>query len=421
MMSGKLLNLLTSASIAVVLLFVAELVLRMLYPEKVLEIAIERQRTENLAYAFHPEYLISLKPNVRKVFRRTHAHEGDVVHWGSNSDSFRGPELRSNPQTRIIVYGDSNIQARFSHLRQTFPYRLQELLESAHGRDVEVINGGIIGSGPDQVLLRFSADVDRYKPDAVIFHVFADNDFGDIVRNRLFELDANDRLVRTTFTPTADSELDAKTPRLLTVKAALKVLRLVSGGGSEPGSGPGKTQEERLKEWLAITEKEYAVYKQGKPRSFSHFADHYDFDVALYPDSESAVTKVKLLDRILQEAKATSEKKGVALVVLIQPSSRDLTQNLLLSHADFERFPKYRRDGLSSTVDEICARHGIHRINLYPVFLNNDPQSLYFTAEDDHWNASGQELAARVTAEYLTKHTMTRSRRERLGEAAAGR
>jgi hypothetical protein len=284
-----------------------------------------------------------------------------------------------------------------------------------------VINGGIIGSGPDQVLLRFSADVDRYKPDAVILHVFADNDFGDIVRNRLFELDANDRLLRTTFTPTADSELEAKTPRLLTVKAALKVLRLVSGGGSGTGSSQGRTQEERLKEGLAITEKEFAVYKQGMPRSFSHFADHYDFDVALYPDSESAVTKVKLLDRLLKTAKATADKKGVTLVVLIQPSSRDLTRNLILSYTDFERFPEYRRDRLTSIVDEICARHGIHRINLYPVFLNNDPQSLYFSAEDDHWNAAGQDLAARVTAGYFNDHIISRNRLERTEGKAATR
>jgi hypothetical protein len=421
MMRRALIDLLTSASIAVALLFIAELALRILYPEKVLDIAVERQRTENLAYAFHPEYLVALKPNVRKIFRRSHAYEGDVVHWGTNSNSFRGPELRSRPETRIIVYGDSNIQARFSHLPQTFPYKLQKRLESASGRDVEVINGGIVGTGPDQVFLRFSAEVDRYKPDAVIFHVFADNDFGDIVRNRLFELGSEGALVRTGFKSTVDSELEGRAPRLLTVQAALKVLRLVSGGGSEPGSSQGRTQEERLKEGLAVTEKEYAVYKQGKPRSFSHFADHYDFDVALYPDSESAVTKVKLLDGILKAAKATAEKKGVTLVVLIQPSSRDLTQNLLLSYADFERFPKYRRDGLTSIVDEICARHGIHRINLYPVFLNNDPQSLYFSAEDDHWNAAGQDLAARVTADYLNEHLITRNRRERLGEEAAAR
>jgi hypothetical protein len=416
-----LLDLLKSASIAVALLFVAEMALRILYPEKVLEIAEERQRTENLACAFHPEYLVALKPNVRKIFRRSHAYESDVVHWGTNSDAFRGPALRSNPEMRIIVYGGSNIQARFSHLRQTYPYRLQELLESAYGRDVEVINGGIVGSGPHEVLLRFSADVDRYKPDVVIFHVFTDNDFGDILRNGLFELDPDDRLVRTTFPPTVDSELEAKTPRLLLVKAALKALRLVSESGSDTRSGEGRTQEERLKEGLAITEQEYAVYKQGKPRSFSHFADHYDFDFALYPDSESAVTKVKLLDGILMAAKGAAEKKGVTLVVLIQPSSRDLSQNLLLSYADFERFPKYRRDGLTSIVDEIRARHGIQRVNLYPVFLRNNPQSLYFTAEDDHRNAAGQDLSARVTADYLKEHVITRNRRERLGETATAR
>lgn len=172
------------------MLCVAELGLRILYPDKALEIAEQRQRIENVAYRFEPEYLVALKPNLSKTYKRDVANGGDVVRWTTNRTSFRGPELRSEPDMRVIVYGDSNIQARCSKLHQTFPYKLEEYLASLSRRDVEVVNGGIIGSGPDQVLIRFSSEIELYEPDIVIFHVYADNDLGDIVRNRLFELDA---------------------------------------------------------------------------------------------------------------------------------------------------------------------------------------------------------------------------------------
>jgi hypothetical protein len=96
-----------------------------------------------------------------------------------------------------MVYGDSNVQARFSSLEDTFSHRLEIGLESRLGTKVDVINAGVIGFGPDQSLLRFIKDADVYRPNVVIFHVFADNDFGDLLRNRLFELAPDGTLVET--------------------------------------------------------------------------------------------------------------------------------------------------------------------------------------------------------------------------------
>jgi hypothetical protein len=40
--------------------------------------------------------------------------------------------------------------------------------------------------------------------------IFADNDYGDIVRNRLFEFDSNGQLVRTTFEIERDQQISQK-------------------------------------------------------------------------------------------------------------------------------------------------------------------------------------------------------------------
>lgn len=395
-----LVDLFISVSIAAVLLFVIELVLRILYPEKVLEIAQDRKRIENLAYRFHPDYLIALKPNASKQFTRSQENGGAVVTWTTNSDSFRGPELRDDAELRVIVYGDSNVQARFSRLSQTFPVKLQKNLASLSGLDVEVINAGIVGSGPDQALIRFSADVDTYKPDIVVFHIFADNDFGDIVRNRLFDIDAEGELVRTRFAATLDQNLESIYPRLLVTRMAQKVLKLVGVNGTE-SPAEEHSVDAIVTRWMADSEEEYAIYKQGKPREFSHFADHYDIDIALHPNSESAITKIALLDRVMAKARAIADEKDVKFMVLIQPSSIDLTQNLATNYDYLQRYADYRRDRLTSIIDDICTRHNISRVNLYPIFYNNNPLSLYFRKGNDHWNDAGQKLAARVTADFI--------------------
>lgn len=406
---GRLLrDTLISFSIALAALFVTELVLRILYPEKVLEIAKERQKLQNLAFRFHPEYLVALKPNIIKTYKRTSVNGGNVIHWETNSDSFRGPELKPHTGLRVIVYGDSNIQARFSNFDQTFPARLQDYLTSLTRRDVEVVNGGVVGSGPDQVLIRFASEIDKYKPDVVIFHVFADNDFGDIIRNRLFELDAQGELVRTRFRPTVDQELQASTSRFLVVGAAAKVVRVVTG--RREAKCPKAPEAWNIPDFLKHADKEYAVYRDRKPRKYSVFADEYDFDIAAHPDSQSATTKVALLDRILMRAKTIADHRGVSIVVLIQPSTRDLTQLRSINYQQLQQYPDYRRDRLTSSVQDICSRHKIHSVNLYPVFSTSNPETLFLKA-DDHWSDAGQELAARETADYIYRNKLWENRR----------
>jgi len=396
-----LIDSLISISIALAVLFVLELGLRILYPEKVLEIAQDRKRLEEVAYQFNPDYLIAHRPDARKQFTRSEANGGGVINWATNRDSFRGRELRDDPDLRVIVYGDSNVQARFSALGQTFPFKLQKYLRALSKRDIEVINAGIIGAGPDQSLIRFATDVDTYKPDIVVFHIFADNDFGDIIRNRLFELDAQGALVRTQFSATLDQTLKSIYPRLLLTRMAQKVLRLAGVNNAPASPETFQSVNEIVDRWLELAGEEYAVYRSGMPREFSHFADHYDVDIALHPDSESALTKIALMERVLEKAKKIADEKKVLFVVLIQPSSIDMTRNLSTNYTVLQQHPGYQRARLTSIVDEICARHDIPRVNLYPVFSSNRPQSLYFMKDDDHWNDAGQDLAARVTADYI--------------------
>ena len=54
-------------------------------------------------------------------------------------------------------------------------------------------------------------------------------------------------------------------------------------------------------------------------------------------------------------------------------------------------------------MDKICRRAGIVRINLFDIFMKNDPQTIYFKKADGHWSDAGQALAAEATADYVQR------------------
>jgi len=400
-----------SASFATLVLLLAELGLRMTYPEKVLEIAEDRRRVQNLAYIPHPDYLVALAPNTERTFRRPAEDGGQSVAWQTNSEGFRGGPLRDHPAVRIIVYGDSNIEAKFSRWEDTFTYRLEQHLAALSSIDIEVINAGIAGAGPDQSLIRFAAQFAKYKPDLVVFHVLADNDFGDIVRNRLFTLDSQNELARTTFRPTIDDAFESRLPRLLLARAGHRLINLLTGTASAPLEAI-RPPDVTLSVLAEVTEAENAIYRRGAPRAFSHFADHYDIDISLQPRGDSSQIKMALMEGVLRRAKEIATEKHTNFLVLIQPSPVDLIKRRdVLSSFHLSRFPEYRPDRLSTIIDTICAEYGIDRVNLYPIFSLNNPDSLSFKKDVDHWNDAGQDLAARVAAQHIHAADPTLGRR----------
>jgi len=390
--------------ISLALLVCSEIALRIIFPEEI-EISGNAPSPEMLAYQFNPDYLVALKPGIHKIYTRLRQNGGNTIHWQTNSDGFRGPALQNQPETRIMVYGDSNIQARFSTDKNTFVRQLERLLNQQGFSGTEVINAGTVGFGPDQNLIRFSKEVDTYHPDMVIFHIFADNDFGDIIRNRLFELNESGELKATGLPQALDPRLQhhAKATSnnfistLLVVKAARKVIRAITVNTSEEYSNIMQRQAMH----------EYTVYKASQPREFSHFADHYDIDLAIHPQQESSITKVRLMRAVLSKVKALANSRDIALMVLIEPSVVDLTKkNSALSYQYLQQqFPSYQRSRLTKTVEKICISLDIRHVNLFDLFLKNHPEKLYFTA-NDHWNDEGQALAAKEAASYIISNAL---------------
>ena len=112
-----------------------------------------------------------------------------------SSDGFRGAKLESpKRRKRVLVIGDSLVMAENVPLESTFAHslgtELGERLDSADS--VETVNAGRSGYGPDQALLLLQREHERIDPDLVVCVLCAHNDFGDLMRNKLFRLGEDD-------------------------------------------------------------------------------------------------------------------------------------------------------------------------------------------------------------------------------------
>ena len=99
-----------------------------------------------------------------------------------------------------------------------------------------------------------------------------------------------------------------------------------------------------------------------------------------------------------------AEEFKVAVAIGLAFEQLDLTQNLSPNYQDLSQYPEYRRNTLTNIVDRICYRLGVRTVNLYDVFATHDPEKLFFTGSNDHWNDAGQELAAQRMADYIAEN-----------------
>jgi len=383
--------------ISLFLLVLLEVLLRIVMPAG----SRTSVRPQEIAYEYNEDYLVSLKPGIRRTNTESPENGGITVEWYTNSDTFRGDEIRRNPAMRIIVYGDSNIQAVFSRLEDTFPFKLEGYLEKAGLSGIEVLNAGVVGFGPDQCLLRFITETEKYQPDSVIFLV-SDNDYSDIMKNRLFDLDSDGSIVESGHKKTEDQLLrqergaSAFFANLAMVRAAKRIR-----AGAPEGSEAKSTPQAVIQDVAAAIEREYEIFRRSGPRGFSHFGDHYDLNVAAYPEAESSKAAVALMEGVLKRAKEAAEKKGILFLVVIEPSVVDLTENYLFSYAHLREYPHYRKENLTDTTRNICVSNTIDVVDLFDVFSKSDPGNLFFRNRNNHWNDRGQDIAAKEVAEYM--------------------
>jgi hypothetical protein len=363
-----------------------------------------------------PQLLYRPSPGSRREYTRAAINGGVRVRYAMNSQGFRGDELSASGESlRVVVYGDSFIMAEFSRTEDTFAERLEAYLEQALGERVEVVNAGVAGYGPDQELRRMEAELGSLRPELVIAAIYAGNDFGDILRNKLYRLGDDGGLLenRFSFDPAIERRVAVSRSELILKKVLRDTLGRISGaaGAGVPTGREARIERvERSLEQLVREHHEYVV--KGDDVVHELLSDPYNADVSLTPESDSARYRIALMEQIIVRMRAATDALRLPLLLVLIPSPIDVSDDHESGLVDAQAHPAYRSTALTDTLEQICLRHQIPALNLFGPFAAHGASRLYLKGVDDHWNEAGQDLAARLASEVVIAQGLIRARME---------
>jgi len=357
-------------------------------------------------YQLHSRYLYNLIPGASREHRGLEINGGRQF-YSVNSRGFRGEEFAAKTAgiPRIVIYGDSFIHAEFTALDNTLAKQLEGLLAAKLGHPVEVINAGIAGYGPDQVLLRLEDELEWLQPDLLIVAVFPGNDFGDLIRNKVFRLGPDKNLLENSHTFGDEILLNAKLERAeplikRVAREAAQILRVSILGDKQPVFDPVANIESGLQQHLDEYQ-EYVVEGDNIIRELR--SDPYSADISLLPDSPSAQYKLALLYAVIRRISAIATAHAVPLLLLAIPHPMDvLDGNHDSGRVDTAKYPAYQPSLLTDSIQAMAESQGIDYVNLYQPFrAADDPAALFLKAGDDHWNDAGQRYAAEILGAHI--------------------
>ena len=311
---------------------------------------------------------------------------------------------------RILVLGDSFMEANSVHLGDTFHRRVEEMAR-ATGKNVEVINMGVAGYGTLQEYLVFQNIGHLYNPDLVLVGFYDGNDLvnnslelasilteeGQVTNARPF-LDLNES-ARWTITP-VDFEgaqrsytknkaaLEAKKNKLTEKLALFKLFT---------------TRVERISvpEILMSQGSQLEPIDKGR-YELALMGVNYCLELAEYARAWDA-TK-----RIFARFKAQIEAHGSKLVVFAVPAMEEVSLEYMKAVKADVAFPDklcLEEAPGHARLSDLLTELGIEQISLLPDFrraMREDGINLY--QSDLHWNREGHALAAkRVVSELIRR------------------
>ncbi len=369
-----------------------------------------------IKYTQHPTALATMVPNLEKKHRGWRGKH----YYRTNANGVRhdGPMCKD---ADVLLFGDSNVFARFLPYEETLGRQVENLFEN----DICAINFGVPGYGPDQSLLRMQYEIEHLDlaPKVIVFHVFADNDFGDLFRNYLFVVDGTGDLQHTGRDP-----VDYKLRTMERLQAQYLLVRrvrdlMINTGfyqmpalqyvpereGSVLMQAPTGSAEllHYIEKFEDVTRSEFEQYKKGRYTTW--LGDLYDYHLAMNPGSEAAQKARQLLAAILGEAKRTSEALGACFVALIQPSELDASEMAPITYRDLKKYSDtrrrdYRRRNLVDIATAAAIDSGVAYIDLFDIYTGSDSEP-YTDYKDDgadnHWNAEGVRLAAEAVSGFI--------------------
>jgi len=374
---------------------------------------------ENVITQLDARYLYKYLPNSRRMNTPRDGRPSVMVEI--NREGRRGPVVSADGKPRIIVYGDSFIAGEDSPYSQTFVADLERNLKAMRAKSAQVIDAGVMGYGPDQESLVMEDEIDTLKPDLVILAVYCGNDFGDLLRDKLFALDSKQQLIaqhpKLAPNVTAEYSAAASRSRVQLIRRFQNIAQMVRyapftrnlkrffhvGRPYEPPPAKPRTAVDLLRQYLSEREREYRnTVIERDPQVYDLVGDTVDIDISSQPESPCAKYKVLLMKRVLERIQRIAAGRGVPCVFLFIPDALDAAERFLTP--DPLVFPEYQRSRPTDTLEQIARDDQMPYVNLFRPFYEHRAEELYYHTDGDHWSAKGQQLAADLMTDYILSH-----------------
>jgi lysophospholipase L1-like esterase len=301
---------------------------------------------------------------------------------------------------RILVLGDSFVEAMHVPLEATFPRLLEQNLNGDHSAGpVEVVSAGVSGYGTASEVLLFEHEGKRYQPDLVVLAFYPGND----VKNNsptledtlkpVYATDGSLQKVMSTEHKEKEHGWRALVARSAAYHYCRQSLLLRHPQLAQRLVRLGLLKREAVKA---------APQRDGIPVDYGLYAP------APSPDWQEAWQHTEsLLERLRQAVAASGARFAIAIL-----SSRDQVypnwwQEIVSAHPGMQG-QTWDLDGPQHRIEAWCAAHAVPCVALAPPFraaAARGGEPLHYR-HDGHFTAAGHRLAASTLADFLTQQQL---------------
>jgi len=315
---------------------------------------------------------------------------------------------------RIVVLGDSFMEAYQVTLEESLPHRLQERLAA---RGVEVVNLGVGGYGTIHAYLALREEGLRYQPDLVILAFFS-NDVSDDSR-ALQELRLGPDDLKTFGRPFVriagdDAEIEWVMPDPDRVERYVAKRRAKRSGALravlrflEP-TQVGNAFERGLSALLPRAVKHHDPHVILGWPFLSDFSPEFaspKLDRSRYDEVWEDAWRITR--RMILETQRLARSAGAEFVILYVPTPVQVDPEYRRRvEREFPGLP-FDHTRLNRELARFSAEHGIPLFDPLDAFIAENSQRLLFHQfEDRHWNADGHEVATRELVRFLDREAL---------------
>ena len=304
------------------------------------------QHDPQLGWSHRPDVVCTFKKQVVRI--NSHGLRDDEVPYEKPPDEFR-----------ILLLGDSQLFGDGVAGEDTLPSRLEKKLLG-----VQAINAGFIGYGTDQHLLFLRREGHRYRPDVIIVTLNA-YDFRDNVSDR----------VRSGY----------RKPRFVLANGKMELR-----GVPVPRPDLIERVDRKLRQSICLyhfvrTKMRWRGHRAGKAAAKNDFAAH------VFPPPEQLPDAVRVTERLLAAIATEAALAESRVVVAYLPYQFDFQ--------DGSGYQKTAR-AVRSQIETFSRRNNVAFLDFCAELVGQDTPGLFL--DTMHFNASGNDILARIIAERLT-------------------